>query len=315
MTRQTRRVEVPELDTPQRLDKFLCEALGLFPRTQYERRIVEAFAGRRILKPGVKLSGGEVLQVSWNDLPEVSFGAEDIPLDILYEDETVLVVNKPRGMVVHPAQGNWTGTLVQALLFHVKDLEDQFDEHEARPGIVHRLDKDTTGVLVTAKTPGALESLSAQFRDRTTKKVYYAILKGELRQAEGILDTNVGRDLHHRQRFTVTGPEQGKQAVTRWRVLAKVRGYTLVEFCPQTGRTHQLRVHALHLQCPILGDPVYTRTDSRMPQAPLMLHAASLELRLPGSSVPQIFRAEIPEDFRTVLTSLSLPLPPIAAPD
>ena len=301
------------LEKPVRLDKFLAENLGLFPRSQYERRLVTVHCGGKPLRPSYLVQGGETLAVSWSDVPVPTFEAEEIPLDILYEDELTLVVNKPRGMVVHPAHGNWTGTLVQALLFHVKDLEDQFDS-ELRPGIVHRLDKDTTGVLVTAKTSEALEILAAQFRERSTRKVYFAVLKGELNPATGRIDRPLGRDAVHRQKFAVAAEGQGKAAVTEWTVLARVKGYTLVEFRPQTGRTHQLRVHALSLKCPILGDPIYARSDSKVPDAPLMLHAGRLEIQLPGTPATQLFTAPLPLDFQTVLRSLGLPDPPFSAP-
>ncbi len=311
--RHSREVVVAALDHPIRLDKFLAENLGLFPRSQYERRVVEVLCNGKALRPSFKVEGGELFLVTWCDLPSVSFEAEEIPLDIIYEDASTVVINKPRGMVVHPAQGNWTGTLVQALLFHVKDLDEQFDS-ELRPGIVHRLDKETTGVLVTAKSPAALEMLAAQFRDRTTQKVYFAVLKGELNPTTGQIDRPLSRDPLHRQKFAVAEEGRGKPALTAWKVLARVKGYTLVEYRPQTGRTHQLRVHSLALKCPILGDPLYARPDSRI-VAPLMLHAGCLTLQLPGETSQKTFTAPPPEDFRTILRSLGLPDPPSCAPD
>ncbi len=164
---------VPPLADTVRLDKYLADSLGLFPRSQYDRRLVAVSCLGKSLKPSAKLEGGEALVIDWSDLPEASFAAEDIPLDVLYEDQSVVVVNKPRGMVVHPAHGHWSGTLVQALLHRVKELAENFEEEEGaevRPGIVHRLDKDTSGVLIAAKTPEALKFLAAQFRDRSTEK-------------------------------------------------------------------------------------------------------------------------------------------------
>jgi 23S rRNA pseudouridine1911/1915/1917 synthase len=303
---------VPPLDEPCRLDKYLADCLGLFPRSQYDRRnVVVQLAGKPV-KPSLKLTGGEALHILWEDLPEATFGAEDIPLDVLYEDESVVVVNKVRGMVVHPAHGNWSGTLVQALLHRVKELADNFDEEEGavlRPGIVHRLDKDTSGVLITAKTPAALEFLAAQFRDRSTEKTYYAVLKGQLKGETGLVEGYLGRDPKNRQRFAAVGPSSGKPAVTAWTVVARVPGYTLVRFRPHTGRTHQLRVHSLVLGAPILGDPIYARTDPRYPQAPLMLHAARLVIALPGDAGVREFTAPLPPEFREVLTNLGLPDP------
>jgi 23S rRNA pseudouridine1911/1915/1917 synthase len=306
---------VPVLDAPCRLDKYAADTLDLFPRTQYERRNVAVEADGKPAKPSLKLAGGESLVIEWNDLPEATFGAEDIPLDVLYEDESVLVVNKPRGMVVHPAHGNWTGTLVQGLLHRVKELADNFEEEEGaeiRPGIVHRLDKDTSGVLITAKTPESLEFLAAQFRDRSTEKTYYAVLKGSPKAASGTVEGWLGRDPKNRQRFAAVGPSQGKPAVTAWTIVARAPGYVLVKFRPHTGRTHQLRVHSLVLGCPILGDPIYARTDPRAPLAPLMLHAAQLSIELPAGKGRRVFIAPLPPEFVAVLQDLGFPDQPFA---
>lgn len=308
---------VPELAEPSRIDKYVSDTLGLFPRSQYERRNVEVRIAGKVLKPSFKVAGGEQLSIRWDDLPEVSFGAENIPLEVLYEDDLVIVLNKARGMVVHPAHGNWSGTVVQGLLHHVKELSDNFEEeegNEVRPGIVHRLDKDTSGVLITAKTPEALEFLAAQFRDRSTEKTYLAVLKGSPKTDSGTVEGYIGRDPKNRQRFAAVGPSQGKPAVTAWFVEARVPGYTLIRFRPHTGRTHQLRVHSLWLGAPILGDPIYARTDPRWPQAPLMLHAAQLAISLPGGKGRKVFTAPLPPDFREVLELLGFPLPPLFAP-
>jgi 23S rRNA pseudouridine1911/1915/1917 synthase len=303
---------VPDLTASIRLDKYLADSLNLFPRSQYERREVFVSLVGKSLKPSAKLVGGELLSIRWTDLPELSFGAEDIALDVLYEDEDVVVVNKPRGMVVHPAHGHWSGTLVQALLFKVKDLAESFEEEvgsEVRPGIVHRLDKDTSGVLIAAKTPAALEFLASQFRDRSTVKTYFAVVKGSPKGSSGVVEGWLGRDPKNRQRFASVGPSQGKPAVTVWNVVARVPGYTLVLFHPHTGRTHQLRVHSLALGCPILGDPIYARTDSEVPTAPLMLHAARLSIELPGGLGRRNFTAPFPPEFQEVLSVLGLPNP------
>ena len=303
---------VAVMPAPVRLDKYLADVLGLFPRSQYDRRSVEVTLANKALKPSAKLEGGEVLSILWSDLPEVSFDAEDIPLEVLYEDDAVVVVNKPRGMVVHPAHGHWSGTLVQALLHRVKELADNFDEElgaQVRPGIVHRLDKDTSGVLIAAKTPEALEFLAAQFRDRSTEKTYFAVVKGSPKKESGVVEGWLGRDPRNRQRFAAVAEPQGKLAVTAWSVVARVPGYTLLRFRPHTGRTHQLRVHSVVLGCPILGDPIYARTDPKVPKAPLMLHAAKLSIELPRALGRRDFRAPFPQEFRQVLFDLGLPDP------
>ena len=311
MARHTLEHVVSALETPVRLDKYLSETLGLFPRSQYERRDVAVVADGKTVKPSLKLCGGESLAVAWDDLPEPTFGAEDIPLDVLYEDADVLVINKPRGMVVHPANGNWTGTLAQGLLHRVQSLAESFEDEEGaelRPGIVHRLDKDTTGIIITAKTPAALEFLSAQFRERTTEKTYAAVLKGVPKTSSGTVEGWLGRDPKNRQRFASVGPSQGKPAVTEWKVLAEASRCSLVRFRPRTGRTHQLRVHSVVLGFPILGDPLYARPDDRAPEAPLMLHAARLSITLPSGTRHE-FSAPLPPDFRAVLDALGFPDP------
>lgn len=309
--------DVPPLEAPCRLDKYVSDTLGLFPRSQYDRRSVVVRLAGKELKPSFKVEGGEALTLEWDDLPEVSFGAEDLPLEVVYEDELVIVLNKARGMVVHPAHGNWSGTVVQGLLHHVKELSENFEDEEGtevRPGIVHRLDKDTSGVLITAKTPEALEFLSAQFRDRSTEKTYLAVLKGSPKTESGLVEGFIGRDPKNRQKFAVVGPSQGKPAVTAWFVEARVPGYTLIRFRPHTGRTHQLRVHSLWLGAPILGDPIYARTDPKCPHAPLMLHAAQLAIELPGGKGRMVFKAPLPEDFRKVLSDLGFPALPTYGP-
>lgn len=305
---------VPILPAPQRLDKYVADTLNLFPRSQYDRRGVEVARDGKPLKASVKLEGGESLTIRWSDLPEAAFGAEDLPLEVIYEDDKVVVVNKARGMVVHPAHGHWSGTLVQALLFRIKDLADNFeDEADLRPGIVHRLDKDTTGVLIAAKTPESLEALAVQFRDRLAHKTYYAVVKGSPKGNSGVVEGWLGRDPRNRQRFAPVGPSQGKPAVTAWTVVARVPGFALVRFHPHTGRTHQIRVHSLSLGTPILGDPIYARPDPKRP-APLMLHAAELSLCLPGETVPRVFRAPFPPEFLAVLSDLGLPDPLTGGP-
>ena len=309
---------VPGMTEPCRLDKYLADTLDLFPRTQYERRKVVVTLGGKAVKPSLKLAGGEVLSVDWEDLPESKFEAEDIDLDVLYEDAAVVVVNKPRGMVVHPAHGHWSGTLVQALLHRVKELADNFENEdgaEVRPGIVHRLDKDTSGVLIAAKTPEALEFLAAQFRDRSTEKTYFAVVKGSPRSESGVIEGWLGRDPKNRQRFAAVEPPNGKPTVTAWSVIARVPGYTLIRFQPHTGRTHQLRVHSLVMGCPILGDPIYARTDPKMPGAPLMLHAALLSIELPKGLGRRNFKAPFPPEIREVLSALGLPDPLTDGPD
>lgn len=311
---------VGTLGVPERLDRYLAREWAEFPRSQLEKRQTQVEMQGKPLKFSHKLLGGEQLVLKWNDLEEHTLEGEDIPLDILYEDENVVMVNKARGMVVHPAHGNWTGTLVQALIHHGQDWKESFEDPEAdeyqqvRPGIVHRLDKDTSGLLVTAKHPQALEFLARQFREKTTRKVYLAVLKGNLSKKRGTVSNWLGRDPRNRQKFAVAPAGHGKEAVTEWRVLAENNGYTLVLFFPATGRTHQLRVHAQFLNAPILGDPLYCRKDPQLPEAPLMLHAWRLTIQLPGHPEPETFTAPWPEDFQKVLDQWGWDLPSLLPP-
>jgi 23S rRNA pseudouridine1911/1915/1917 synthase len=217
-------------------------------------------------------------------------------LDILYEDSRVVVLNKPRGMVVHPGSGVRSGTLVQGLLAHAREIAVNFPKEPVRPGIVHRLDKDTSGVIITAKDPESLEYLACQFRGRAVRKVYLAIVKGMPPQLRGTIRGHILRDPRHRKRF-VHAETGGKPAETLYKVLSSRDGYSFVVLKPKTGRTHQLRVHMKSVGCPILGDPVYGRKDQSFSQAGLMLHAYSLSLVLPGENQERTFRAPIPPEF------------------
>lgn len=303
---------VPVLSESLRLDRYIAEQLQLFTRSQAEKRELTVVCNGQTAKSSLKLLGGEFLELTWQDLPEPSFEPEDLNLDVLFENDTVIVVNKPRGMVVHPAHGNWSGTLVQGLLHRITDLSEAFDDesNSLRPGIVHRLDKDTSGVLIAAKNPQTLEALSAQFRERSTEKVYWAIVKSRPKTEQGQLTGWMARDPKNRQRFALRPEGEGKLATTDWKCWATNGRYSLLRFCPRTGRTHQLRVHSASLGCPILGDPIYSRTDPSFPDCPLMLHAAHLTLVLPGEETPTTFTAPLPHDFLEVLSRLGLPIPP-----
>jgi len=297
------RSEIDESANGMRVDRYIAERLDLFPRSQIAHRDVTV----RIDGSGVKLSykvrSGEVLEVEYAAAESASITAEDIELDIVFENDDVVVVNKPAGMVVHPAAGNWTGTLAQGLMHHVQSLQERFDD-PARPGIVHRLDKDTSGVLIAAKHPEALALLSEQFKSHTTEKTYVAILRGQLPHSTGTVHNEIARDPHNRKRFTVVR-QGGKTAITNYRILRHYNGYTFVLLRPETGRTHQLRVHMAHLGCPIVGDPIYARRDPRFPELGLLLHAYQLSIRLPHEDEARTFTARIPRSFRKGLRFVS----------
>jgi pseudouridine synthase, RluA family len=264
-----------------------------------------------IAKASRPLKEGDALEVSWTDEAPAALEPEELALSILYEDDRALVIDKAQGMVTHPGAGNHRGTLANALLFIA--LRDRATRPEsraqaARGGIVHRLDKDTSGLIVAAKDLEAQVFLAEQFKARTTRKEYRAILRGVPRQSEGRIEDRLARDRRDRKRFASVA-EGGKVAVTEYRVLASWRSeagesYSYLSLRPKTGRTHQLRVHMAGLGTPILGDPLYGRPDGRFPEASLMLHAYRLKIILPGREEASTFVAPLPERFKRTLATL-----------
>lgn len=285
-----------------RVDRFVADEMDLFSRSQFRRHGVAISINEKTAKPSRLLRSGDQVRVTYHTTVEHSVEAEAIDLEIIYEDDDVVVVNKPQGMVVHPALGNWSGTLVQGLMHHVGGLADA--SGSLRPGIVHRLDKDTSGVLITAKTTESHEYLSEQFRDRSLEKLYLTIVRGTPPRSKDEISTGIARDPRNRKRFTAV-PQGGKSAVTEYRVLKRFAGYTYLALHPLTGRTHQLRVHMRHIRCPILGDPLYARSDRRFLNVGLMLHAHRLTIRLPTGGKEHIFSAPLPERFSRVLQVLA----------
>ena len=287
-------VELPEGDSI-RADKYISN-LGIIKRSQFEASSLKVFIDGKTLKYSKKVKNGDVLTLQWEEPDEPQYDAEEMDLDILFENDDVIVLNKPRGVVVHPGNGNYHGTLVQGLLFYNRKLADTFSEEKVRPGIVHRLDKDTSGLIITAKNYNSLEALSEQFRQRTTEKYYMALVKGRMPARRGDIEGYIKRDDRNRKKFT-THDSQGKYALTRYEVVKAWKNYTLLKLKLETGRTHQLRVHLLSLGCPILGDPIYSRKDNRYPDTPLMLHSWMLKIVLPGEEEPREFTAPLPERF------------------
>ncbi len=301
-------------DAGKRIDTLVAERLGLFTRSQARQRIESLALNGHATRLGRKVQLGDVVTLVCTDPPSPAIVAQDIPLAVIFENADVIVVDKRQGMVVHPGSGNRDGTLVNALLHHCEALGSAFGADTARPGIVHRLDKDTSGVIIAAKNVRAHEFLSAQFKTRAVRKRYLAIVKGDLPAREGKLEARLARDPRNRQRFAVV-PSGGKPAVTRFRVLSSFTipaerpgeapdVYSLVLCMPRTGRTHQLRVHLRHAGAWILGDALYGKPDPRFPGATLMLHARSLAVRLPGEAAPRLFRSALPDRFRSVLKAL-----------
>lgn len=290
--------------TGSRLDRFLASELRDFSRSRLRALIEQGFVRLNDAPPRVReiVRTGDHVQVTLPPLAKIEAVAEPIPLQILYEDDDLLVLNKAAGMVVHPGAGNQTHTLVNALLAHCRTLSGIGGKE--RPGIVHRLDKETSGCLVVAKNDAAHRDLSKQFAARTMNKVYLAIVAGRLKKKTGRIDAPIERHPIHRQRMSIARSARGRAAVTEYEVLREDAEMSLVQCTLHSGRTHQIRVHLHHLGHPVLGDKLYApklaRTISRQ-----MLHAWRLGFIHPRSGRSMSFEAPLPEDFQSILDMLA----------
>ena len=298
-------VHTPE-SAPIRADQFVA-SLGLFTRSQISRRSVRVrFPDGRAVKMSRKLRCGEDIIVDWDTPPPAEIAPEPLPLAVIYEDSDCLVIDKEQGVVVHPAVGHTSGTLVQGLLHYCAGLEDAFSGDRIRPGIVHRLDKDTSGLIIAAKHPRALESLSRCFREGSVQKTYLALTQGVPSSSFIMIDRPIGRHPADRKKFTVDVPN-AKHAETRCRVLAAGGESALLRIALITGRTHQIRVHLKSIGTPVIGDPIYGKPHPRFPDAPLMLHSWKLKIRLPHGR-EHSFTAPPPAPFTALSRSLALNL-------
>lgn len=310
-------VSDPEI-AGMRVDRYIADHLALLSRSQLKQRGTELTINGKPAKWSHHLAVGDVVRLGWHRQASPSVVPEAIELDVLFENDEVVVVNKPQGMVVHPAAGNFSGTLVQGLAYRSPEGREELSADNPRPGIVHRLDKDTSGVIITAKNPEARRFLANQFEKKHTAKVYLAIVKGLVIPRRDRIESLITRDPKNRKRFT-TSDEEGKAASTDYTVLKQWEQYAFVALRPATGRTHQLRVHLASRGHPIVGDPIYARRDSRFPDATLMLHAHRLRIMLPrrvddpadasgfhyaGGPTVQ-FRARLPERFRRLIRELA----------
>lgn len=289
-------------DPLMRLDKDLTQRFSSYSRTYFQYLIENGsvLVNGKPAKKSHKLSIGDEVELFFLASPEITLEPENIPLEILYEDEWIIAINKPAGMVVHPAPGHNQGTLVNALLYHCKQLPKT---DQLRPGIVHRLDKETSGLIIAAKTGMAHSKLVSLFAERKIEKEYLAIAKGKLLK-EITHETLIGRDPSHRQKMANL-PENGKQAITLLIPLSHAERYTLLLAKPKTGRTHQIRLHLKDLKTPILGDKLYSHLS---PQDPLrhMLHAHALHFIHPFTNHPISLQAPLPADFKEQLHKCNL---------
>jgi 23S rRNA pseudouridine1911/1915/1917 synthase len=267
-----------------------------------------------VSKLSKRIKTGDVLEIYYSDPPVSDIVPEKIELDIIYQDRNVCVVNKPAGMVVHPGCGHYGHTLVNALLYHFKALQKNFPDQNLRPGIVHRLDKDTSGVIISAKNIRTLEYLSVQFKRREVKKRYLALVRGRLTQREGRVDTWIFRDPRHRKRFSCvaydTDPHaRARRALSVFKVIKTWGDVHLLSLRPYTGRTHQLRVHMKYLHCPIIGDPLYGPKKTAHERKGLMLHAYTLCIRIPGEAEIRRYKAALPPRFKKFIRDLKRRIP------
>jgi 23S rRNA pseudouridine1911/1915/1917 synthase len=303
---------ITERDQNKRLDQFISETDLHLSRSQAKHLITKnlILLNQKQAKPSSHLKPGDIVSITLPKLEPLSIKPEPLPLAILYEDASIIVVDKPAGMVVHPGAGNNSGTLVNALLYHCRDLAGI--NGVLRPGIVHRLDKDTSGVMVVAKDDEAYHRLAKQFKNRDVKKVYLAIVHGQLHREEGLIDSAIGRHSSERKRMS-TRSRRGKAAITRWKRAEDLNDFTLLEIYPQTGRTHQIRVHLSSIGHPLLGDPLYGRKRrlSSIQKSALSelskrmnrqaLHALRLGFNHPRTQERVQFESPLPQDMSDVL--------------
>lgn len=294
---------VEEQDVNKRLDVYLSEKNEKLSRSAIQRLIEEEkiLINNKKAKASYKVQQGDEITLEEVLPKEIELKAQDIPLEVIYEDNDIIVINKPKGLVVHPANGNPDGTLVNAIMAICKDSLSGIGG-EIRPGIVHRLDKDTSGILIVAKNDEAHINLSEQIKNREVKKVYIALVRGVVKENEGTIDMPIARSKNDRKKMAVD--KNGKNAVTHFKVLKRYDGYTLLEVRIETGRTHQIRVHLSEIGYPVVGDVVYSNGKNRFDVIGQCLHAKSLDFKHPITGKEMHLEAELPEYFKNIIDEL-----------
>jgi 23S rRNA pseudouridine1911/1915/1917 synthase len=291
----------------ERLDKVLVEHLPDYSRSRLQGLIRDGLVlvdGEPVTKNGAVVESGQVIDVTIPETQVTALVPEKIPLDIIFENQDLMVINKPAGMVVHPAAGHSAGTLVNAALAHAPDMDGISGEQ--RPGVVHRLDKETSGLIVMAKNDRAHQWLQDQFRLRKVIKIYQALTDGAPPTPTGRIEAPIGRDPSHRQRMAIVSAEKGREAVTEYHTLRNYVNHTLLEAHPFTGRTHQIRLHLAFIGCPIVGDTLYGHRHSTLPLLKRhFLHAYQLTIELPGENTPRTFEAPLPDELAAALAGLA----------
>ncbi len=290
-------------NTNKRIDAYLSEKLEDTSRVAIQRLVAngKVLVNGKMVKPSYKVQEGDKIEVEEEIPVATSLKAQNIPLEIIYEDKDIIVVNKPKGMVVHPANGNPDGTLVNAIMAICKDSLSGIGG-EIRPGIVHRLDKDTSGIIMIAKNDKAHINLSEQIKDHKVKKTYIALVRGMVKENEATINMPIGRSERDRKKMAVT--KKGKEAITHFKVLERYDKYTLLQVNIETGRTHQIRVHLSQIGYPIVGDEVYSNGKNEWNVKGQCLHAKSLEFKHPITGKAMLLEANLPEYFETILKEL-----------
>ncbi len=288
-----------------RVDKVASSSLSV-PRSVFSLPSLTLSINGKKARKSSAVRDGDRVELSYEEEVFEGLRGEDIPLDVIYEDEDILVINKAQGMTVHPGSGVCEHTLCNALL-HLYGDDFSTGDDDNRPGIVHRLDRDTSGVMVIAKTRHSQEELSRQFREHTNEKYYVAVAKGFFTRNDGVIDGRITRDRMNRKKFCVTdNKSEGRDALTRYRVISQNGRYAFLRIRIYTGRTHQIRVHLSSISHSVLGDPIYSRPDRTYPEATLMLHAERIVFSHPSSGERMVFRAPLPERFSAFLDAEGL---------
>ena len=302
MAAKTKNYKV-EAEVGQRIDKALVDILSDVSRNHIQKLIDEGFVyvNNEAIKTSYRLQKGDVINIVAREEKPSDLKPEFIPLDIVYEDDDILIINKPRGLVVHPGAGNKDLTLANALMFYTKNLSSI--NGEFRPGIVHRIDKDTSGLLAVAKNDYAHNDLAAQLKNRTMSRVYVALVHGVIHEEEGKIIAPLGRDKKNRLKMAVD-LHDGKEAVTHFKVLKRYQSSTLVECRLETGRTHQIRVHFEYIKHPLVGDLLYGRKNDSIYQGGQLLHAKELKLIHPRTKENETFSCPMPQYFKDVIAEL-----------
>jgi 23S rRNA pseudouridine1911/1915/1917 synthase len=294
-----------EKENPERLDKFLVSLLPEYSRSRLQGLIADGFVDVNRVparKSGQILERGQQVTIRIPPPRPSVLIPEDISLDIVFENDDLIVINKPAGMVVHPAAGHESGTLVNAVLGYVPDIEGIGGQK--RPGVVHRLDKETSGLILLAKNERAHRRLQDQFRLRNVEKTYLALVDGRPPTPSGRVEASIGRDPAHRKQMAIVPAGRGREAVSEYKTLVSYKEHTLLEFHPLTGRTHQIRLHSAFLGCPIVGDKIYGRKKPSIALDRHFLHAAKLKITLPDEKQAREFEAALPHELSIILDSL-----------